>query len=135
MILVLVLLAFLASIAIPRVMNAGVAAEASIHDRLRIHLRYAQAQAMGDGTHWGIRLRSGEYWLFRGANPNTEVRITGEVELRIAAPGITDFDVSFDRWGRPFASATIPQGLPSSAVNIQVGANTISILADTGFIR
>jgi prepilin-type N-terminal cleavage/methylation domain-containing protein len=134
LILVLVLIGVIAAVAVPRIMDPGIAADTSIHDRMRIHLRYAQAQALGEGTAWGIRSRNGEYWLFRVGAVDTPVRIIGEQDLRIAAAQVPDFDVVFDRWGRPFSAAT-PVGNTTSAVSIAVADRTIDILADTGFIR
>ena len=53
----------------------------SATEKLRLQLRYAQAQAMKrSDTVWGIKCNDNVYWLFRDTNPddtNNQFRIPG----------------------------------------------------------
>ena len=53
----------------------------SATEKLRLQLRYAQAQAMKrSDTVWGIKCNDNVYWLFRGTdpdNPTNQVRLPG----------------------------------------------------------
>lgn len=132
LVVVLVVIAVMAAIVLPRIMDPGEAAAVSARDDLVIHLRYAQAQAMGADDVWGIRAQGGEYWLFRAPDANTPIRIIGQNDLRIASARVPDFTVSFDTWGRPYANANGMGAIADVTVNFM--GQPIVLAAETGFI-
>ena len=85
-------------------------------DKIRNHIRYAQAEAMKlaykDYLVWGINLTSSEYWLFRGSNINTKVRLPGveSDDVNLAAVSISvptaPQTVYFDSIGKPYSAYT-----------------------------
>jgi MSHA pilin protein MshC len=100
-------------------------------DRIRNHIRYAQAEAMKHTdkdkdkdnpiTIWGIKFTpepGGEYWFFEGSNPDNaakEAKLpgaeypSGSSRLRAADLKVTwspQVTVFFDRIGRPYSSYT-----------------------------
>lgn len=130
----------------------------SATDKLRLQLRYAQAEAMKqahkDEPVWGIRAGAGKYWLFRDTDPDVEakkVRLPGadyrtptstEVETTDLKVTLSDFTIFFDRIGKPYTAYT------SEAVNTPVagsplavtvtagtGSRTITITPETGLVQ
>jgi prepilin-type N-terminal cleavage/methylation domain-containing protein len=118
-------------------------------DKIRNHLRYAQAQAMKRSDKvWGIQFEVGQYWLFRGSNPNDvneQVRFPGVdyavSSNKVALPSslslstnLTGNVVFFDRIGKPYNPN------PTTELNLQgrvtvAGAPPITITPETGLIR
>jgi hypothetical protein len=114
-------------------------------DKIRNHLRFAQAEAMKrSNTVWGIKSAGNEYWLFRNTNPDNaanEVRLPGVVysgasnRINVADTGFTlsGFTVFFDRIGKPYyPDANTPLG---SQLTISVSGRPITITPETGLIR
>ena len=132
----------------------------SATEKLRLQLRYAQAQSMKrSDTVWGIKCSDNQYWLFRGLNPddaNSQIRIPGadyttnDNKVRPGDQGITvgSFTVFFERRiGKPYR-AYVSYTTPSS--NTEWGQNntptsftltgggetrTIDISPETGLVQ
>ena len=115
-IVVLLLLSILAATLLGRSITTGTIDLNSATDKMRNHMRYAQAEAMKlaytDYPVWGINFTSGGYWLFRGTNINTKVRLPGvdsdDVDLAPAASVSvrTLPAVFFDDIGKPYTAYT-----------------------------
>jgi hypothetical protein len=119
-------------------------------DKIRNHLRFAQAEAMKrSNTVWGIKSSGTEYWLFRNNNPDNpanEVRLPGVVysgasnrisEADIGGVTLSDFTVFFDRIGKPYTAytdETIKTAL-AAPWTITVSGRPITITPETGLIR
>jgi MSHA pilin protein MshC len=132
LIAVLFVIAIITAVALPRVLDPGTAAAVSARDSLIIHLRYAQAQAMGTEGVWGIEAQGGQYWLFQAPNPNTPIRIVGQNDVQVASALVPDFTVSFDTLGRPYANAAAAGNTQDVTVNFP--GQVIVLTAETGFI-
>ena len=122
-------------------------------DKLRNHLRYAQAEAMKrSDTVWGIKFESGQYWLFRGIS-DEKVRLpgvdySGASDNKVSVPPgflltSTKPTVFFDRIGKPYESYT---SYTDETLNTALGAEmqvtvaagesrTIRIVPETGLVR
>lgn len=134
LIAVLFVIAIVTAVSLPRILDPGTAGAVSARDNLIIHLRYAQAQAMGTEGVWGIRAQGGQYWLFQAPNPNTPIRIVGQNDLQIASALVPNFTVSFDTWGRPFPNAAATGNSVNVTVNLLAPGQPIVLTAETGFI-
>jgi prepilin-type N-terminal cleavage/methylation domain-containing protein len=131
----------------------------SATEKLRLQLRYAQAQAMKrSDTVWGIKCNDNVYWLFRGTdpdNPTNQVRLPGAdytgtiTSVRAGDMGVTvqSFTVFFDRIGKPYRAYT---SYTNPAANTEWGQNntptnftltgggetrTIDISPETGLVQ
>jgi prepilin-type N-terminal cleavage/methylation domain-containing protein len=139
-IVVLILMGILAAVAIPRLMD-NTPEDRAAADKLKMHLRFAQLQALNSDMAWGIELHGIGYRLFSYewdsetdtySNKDTH-SFPGEdnvIDLR----GITvnNLPASFDNWGRPY-NAQPPSGT-NSGWTITVGSESITITSETGFI-
>lgn len=75
---------------------------------LKTHIRFAQAQAMGLNTPYGIRCQDGAYWLFTGTATGTSVRLPGqEADTVTLASSVAPaaFTLAFNGRGQAFSSA------------------------------
>lgn len=135
-IVVLVLLGIMAAVALARLTDTG-AEERAAADQLRVHLRQAQGRAVNSDLSWGIHAAGGEYYFFHGGDTANKARLPGEEEDIPFPGGISPaFTISFDGWGRPYNVADPEGSIPvDSPIAITIGANTITITPDTGFIR
>jgi prepilin-type N-terminal cleavage/methylation domain-containing protein len=131
----------------------------SATEKLRLQVRYAQAQAMKrSDTVWGIKSIDNRYWLFTGLDPNDtakQQRIPGgdyvgtanTVNAGNMGVVVSDFTVFFDRIGKPYrayVSYTNPaantewgQGnTPTSFTVTGAGeTRTIDISPETGMVQ
>jgi MSHA pilin protein MshC len=149
-IVVLLLMSILAATLIGRSVTSSALDLNSATDRLRNHIRFAQAEAMKrSDTVWGIRFESGEYWLFRGIS-DEKVGLPG-----VDYPGGSDNKVSlptgisltapppvvfFDRIGKPYTAYTNPTINTALATEMQVivaagESRTIRVEPETGLVR
>jgi len=74
---------------------------------LKTHIRFAQAQAMGLNTPYGIRCQDGAYWLFTGTTVGTPVRLPGQEADTVAlVSSVTPaaFTLAFNGRGQTFSS-------------------------------
>ncbi len=90
----------------------------SATEKLRLQVRYAQAQAMKrSDTVWGIKSNDNEYWLFSGLDPDDAAkqhRIPGadyagtsnKVNGSNLGVFVSGFTVFFDRIGKPYRAYT-----------------------------
>jgi MSHA pilin protein MshC len=94
-------------------------------DQLKTHLRYAQSRAMNSDMGWGVQFVGTAYTLYRldGAGVKTSVAFPGESGTTVSLPVSITGIVQFDSWGRPSGLSTLI-----------LGASTITITPDTGFI-
>ncbi len=133
---VLILIGILAAVAIARVTD-NEADERAAENKLKVHLRHAQARAMNSEIPWGVHSDGGSYFLFYGNDPvNNKARFSGDEDLSVSFPsGVSaSFTVSFDGWGRPYNSENQSSAtLLSTAMTINVGSG-ITITPETGFI-
>jgi type II secretory pathway pseudopilin PulG len=122
-------------------------------DKIRNHLRFAQAEAMKrSDTVWGIKFESGQYWLFRGTAPDNagdQVLLPGADysggSNKVSLPtGLsltaTKSTVFFDRIGKPYeayTNATLNTELAAEMlVTVTAGeSRTIRIEPETGLVR
>ena len=131
LILVLILLAVLAGIALPRILN-NTGEERAAADKLKTHLRFAQMQSLGSSQSWGVQGNGEVYYLFRVDVPQTRVYFPGESHDSVKFP-FGSFQVTFDEWGRPYNSLDT-QG-STATVEIPVGSKIIRIEQETGFVH
>ncbi len=132
---VLILIGILAAVAIARVTD-NEADERAAENKLKVHLRHAQARAMNSEIPWGVHSDGGSYFLFYGNSTDNKARFSGVDDLSVSFPsGISEsFEVSFDGWGRPYDSKDQSSAtLLSMAMTINVGSS-ITITPETGFI-
>jgi len=153
MVVVLLLLSIIAATVLGRSITSSDLDLNSETDKIRNHLRFAQAEAMKrSNTVWGIKSAGNEYWLFRDTNPDNaanEVRLPGVVysgagnRINETDIGVTvsDFTVFFDRIGKPYTaytSETVNTPMASQMqVTVTAGSQnkTIAITPETGLIR
>jgi prepilin-type N-terminal cleavage/methylation domain-containing protein len=120
-IVVLLLLSILAATLLGRSITTGTIDLNSATDKIRNHIRFAQAQAMKrSDTVWGIKGtagQAGEYWLFRGISPDdttNQVKLPGvdyagtSNRISTASMGVTldNFTIFFNRIGKPYTAYT-----------------------------
>ena len=149
MVVVLLLMGIIAATLLSRSISTGDMNLNSETDKIRNHLRYAQAQAMKrSDTVWGIKFEAGQYWLFRDSNPddvNKQARFPGvdyagssnQVTLPSGVSLTTNLTgnvVLFNRLGKPYSPD------PITELNIQrqvavAGGQPITITPETGLIR
>jgi MSHA pilin protein MshC len=152
-IVVLLLLSILAATLLGRSITTGTIDLNSATDKMRNHLRYAQTEAMKlaytDYPVWGVNFISGGYWLFRGTNINTKVRLPGvnSDDVDLATSGIsvstTLPKVFFDSIGKPYSAytdKTINTPLSDSIemkITLTAGGQTreITVTPETGWIK
>jgi MSHA pilin protein MshC len=155
-IVVLLLMSILAATLLGRSITSSTLDLNSATDKIRNHLRYAQAQAIKTANTafpvWGIKSASGQYWLFRGVNPDNsanEVRLPGmdysgtSNRINTANLGVTinSFTVLFDRVGRPYSAYTSNLSNTPLANEQQVSTTAgsesriITITPETGFVQ
>jgi type II secretory pathway pseudopilin PulG len=163
MVVVLLLMGIIAATVLGRAITTSDLDLNSETDKIRNHLRYAQAEAMKrSNTVWGMHFdkTQSEYWLFRGTNPNSvsdQVRLPGVnyagssnkvnlpsgISFSIALAQVTVF---FDRIGKPYTAYTSytdeTQNTPVSTsnpltVSLTTGSQpqSITITPETGLIR
>ncbi len=138
-VVVLVLMGILAAVAIARVTDHG-ADERAAADKLRVHLRFAQMQALNSDRTWGIRATGGSYFLYSDGDSNDADNVhllPGENSNTVIFPhGITQtFFLSFDQWGRPYTDENPETNTPASAIpSITIGTESITITPETGFM-
>ena len=150
MVVVLLLMGIIAATVLGRSIATSDIDLNSETDKIRNHLRFAQAEAMKrSNTVWGIKSDGTEYWLFRGTNPNlpaNEVRLPGAVysgasnRVNEADIGVTlsDFTVFFDRIGKPYSAYTSETTNTPLASQLPIsvsGRPMITITPETGLIR
>jgi prepilin-type N-terminal cleavage/methylation domain-containing protein len=109
---------------------------------LKTHIRFAQAQAMGLNTPYGIRWQDGAYWLFTGADADTPVRLPGQdadtVTLHCALNPAA-FTLAFNGRGQTFTSAALGDANAlgaNRAVTLSLDGQSMSftVTAHTGYI-
>ena len=152
MVVVLLLMAIIAATVLGRAISTSSIDLNSETDKIRNHLRFAQAEAMKrSNTVWGIKSYGNHYWLFRDTNPDNaanEVRLPGvsysagssrisEADIGV---GLSDFTVFFDRVGRPYNAytdeATNTPLAAQKTINVTAGeSRAITIEPETGLVR
>jgi MSHA pilin protein MshC len=149
MVVVLILMTIIAATVLGRSIATTDIDLNSETDKIRNHLRFAQAEAMKrSNTVWGISSSGSEYWLFRRTDPNNaanEVRLPGVAysggsnRISVADLGITlsSFTVFFDRIGKPYTAytdETVNSPLLAT-LPISVSGRSITITPETGLVR
>jgi len=152
MVVVLLLMTIIAATVLGRAVTTSSIDLNSETDRIRNHLRFAQAEAMKrSNTVWGIKSDGSQYWLFRNVNPDdaaNEVRLPGmaysagssrisEADIGV---GLSDFTVFFDRIGKPYTAYTDEAAntplAAQMAITVTSGeSRTITIEPETGLVR
>lgn len=152
-IVVLLLMSILAGTVIGRSVTTSQIDLSSEADKLRNHLRFAQAEAMKrSDSVWGIKFESGQYWLFRGTTPDNasnQIRLPG-VDYPVGSNKVslppafsltaTKPTVFFDRIGKPYEAYTSETINTALAAEMQVAvtageSRTIRIEPETGLVR
>jgi len=150
MVVVLILMTIIAATVLGRSIATSDIDLNSETDKIRNHLRFAQAEAMKrSNTVWGIKSAGNEYWLFRTNAPDTnDVRLPGVAysgasnRINEGDIGVTvsDFTVFFDRIGKPYTAYTdesINTPLASQlTISVTAGeTRSITITPETGLVR
>ena len=150
MIVVLLLMSIIAATVVGRSITTTDLDLNAQTDKLRNHLRYAQSMAMKrTDTEWGIKIEAGQYWLFRGTNPDEtgkQVKLPGvdyaggSAEVTVASglslsTTLGGGFVYFDRLGRPYDSTLALSSPKTITVAASSENRTISIEPETGLIR
>jgi type II secretory pathway pseudopilin PulG len=149
MVVVLLLMTIIAATVLGRSVATNDLDLNSETDKIRNHLRFAQAEAMKrSNTLWGISSAGNQYWLFRNTDPNNaanEVRLPGvtysgaSTRINEADIGVTvsDFTVFFDRIGKPYGPAAATPLVGQLSITVSDGAQTrsITITPETGLVR
>jgi prepilin-type N-terminal cleavage/methylation domain-containing protein len=125
-------------------------------DKIRNHIRYAQAMAMKrSDSVWGITCTAdpNQYWMFQGNDPDNagkQFQLPGEnntvVSLAESNVSVSAFTLFFDRLGRPYSDYTdentntpVTSGLPLvitvSALSGGIADKTLLITPETGFVQ
>lgn len=140
---VLILLAVLAAVLLPKMSNMG-EDQVSVAEVLKVRLRYAQMRSINNVSVHGIRSTGSSYWLFTNGNVNNREMFPGAPSNLISLPsGVTmsAFTVSFDSRGIPYTNAAATAGneltAASAEASITVGgkAGAVRITPNTGYIR
>jgi prepilin-type N-terminal cleavage/methylation domain-containing protein len=148
---VLMVVGILAAVVINRVMSTTTTNRIAQESVLKSHIRYAQATAMKQGTLWGIKCDSADYWLFRTNDPNAVTNqraLPGEANAKVALADkkitVSAFTLFFDANGRPYTAYTdAVTNTPVSTANplsitvnsVPAGtATTFGITPETGFM-
>lgn len=136
---VLIVLGILTAVAVSRFSTIG-ADTVSDFERVKSHLRYAQAKAMASSSvRWGIQFSNSTYSLFGDTNGNGSIDagerfvLPGEETVNaplvsLSATGI----VAFDWWGSPYSDVLC--NTPRAGGSFSLGSKTITITPQTGFI-
>ena len=131
-IMVLLLLGVVTYFAATRLFSDDAPTQAAELELVKNHLRYAQSRAMNSESVWGIKFGSStRYWLFKGTDENTVIRLPG-VE---SADGAMQLDtiqvtppagnkIAFDSFGSPGSATTV----------LSTTAGSITVTKTTGFI-
>jgi len=153
MVVVLILMTIIAATVLGRSISTGDMDLNSETDKIRNHLRFAQAEAMKrSNTVWGIKIdpAQSEYWLFRGPNPDDvgeQIRLPGVsyagASNKVSLPsGIsigTTLDqntVFFDRIGKPYGPTAGNAITVQKNVTVSSGeTRSITITPETGLVR
>ena len=151
MVVVLLLMTIIAATVLGRAITTSDIDLNSETDKIRNHLRFAQAEAMKrSNTVWGIKSAGTQYWLFSGTdpdNPANEIRLPGATyagasnRINESDIGVTlsDFTVFFNRIGRPYTAYTNETvNIPLAAqmqIDVAGGSRSITITPETGLIR
>ena len=111
---------------------------------LKNHIRYAQSRAMNTDTNWGVRFKTDQraYWLFKVPDIEDQIPFPGQTADRVdlGAMGLditgSDFNISFDSWGRPtLTNRTFSGGRLSFNLNRGgIDGDAVTIAENTGFI-
>lgn len=152
-IVVLLLMAILAATVIGRSALPDKLDLNSATEKLRLQLRFTQAQAMKRSDKvWGVKSSGTEYWVFRDTtpdNPSNEFRVPGgdypttANRIREADLGasISDFTLFFDRIGKPYSAYTSPTVNTPLASNLSItlsgsgDTRTITVVPETGLVQ
>ncbi|MFO7687588.1 MAG: type II secretion system protein [Desulfobacterales bacterium] len=156
MIVVLLLMSIIAATVLGRSITSTDLDLSAQTDKLRNHLRYAQSMAMktayNDYPVWGIKSAGGQYWLFRGTNPDNaanEVRLAGmdysgtsnRISTADLSVSLNGFTVFFDRIGRPYSAyssstnKTALSGQMTVTVTSGSQSRAITVEPETGLVR
>jgi prepilin-type N-terminal cleavage/methylation domain-containing protein len=149
-IVVLLLLSIIAATVLGRSITSSTIDLNSATDILRNHLRYAQSQAMKRTDKvWGIKGEAGQYWLFRGTNPEAnQERLPGvnyaNNSTKVILPSGLSLStnlggsfVYFDGVGKPYHQDPTPALQTQKQVTVSTGteSRTITIEPETGLVR
>ena len=149
---VLLIMGIISGVIISRVASLDAMEVAAKVNAFRNHIRYTQIMAMkrNDMT-WGIKSDGTTYWVFKTATPNvaTEPDVVNNMvylpghenkvtnDPAIAMPAMDSFTLYFDKFGIPYGydtgtSAIVPR---TADLTIQIGARTLTVTVETGFVQ
>ncbi|MFH1154008.1 MAG: prepilin-type N-terminal cleavage/methylation domain-containing protein [Pseudomonadota bacterium] len=98
-------------------------------DKLKIHIRYVQAMAIGSSLDCQIEFKDGGYGASKATNPNpTPIRLPGEEETIVTPVSLTletTGILTFNAFGDPGSTDFI----------VQTGWGNFIVLANTGYIQ
>ncbi|NPV04080.1 MAG: prepilin-type N-terminal cleavage/methylation domain-containing protein [Syntrophaceae bacterium] len=131
-IVVLLLLGVVTYFAATRLFSDDAPTRTAELELVKNHLRYAQSRAMNSESSWGIKFGSStRYWLFRGTDENTVIRLPGvessDGVMQLGAIQVTPPSgnkITFDSFGSPGAAT----------ITLSTTAGSITVTKNTGFI-
>lgn len=113
-------------------------------DLLKSRIRYTQARAMGNNESWGIACTGSAYYQFKGSNTGARSAFPGASGDTYNLPdgvGASQFVLSFDAWGTPYANAAQSSPLSSTldiSLTYSSGGTTetasVNVTPVTGFV-
>lgn len=153
-VVVMVLMSIITAVVLGRSITTSEIDVVGQTDKIRNHLRYAQAIAMKrSDTVWGIEFAADKYRFFSGTSPqNNEILLPGgeysggdtfikysDLGVSITVAGLSPSGaVFFDRFGKPYDDYTNNSPLLSAAsITISAGgeSRSIQITPETGLIQ
>ena len=129
LVVVMVILGILAAVAVPVFFDLDTYKDRAAYDEVASALRYAQKLAVASGCEVRVELTAGGYAVQQrvsDCNTGTFATITGHPVTSNSISGISISPASsivFNAMGRS-----------DTATTINVGANVISIIAETGYV-
>ncbi len=129
LVVIMVILGILAAVAVPVFFDLDTYKDRAAYDEVASALRYAQKLAVASGCEVQVELTAGGYALKqRAGDCHTGIftAISGHPVTSGSFSGVTispEPSIIFDAMGRS-----------DTATTINVGANTISIVAETGYV-
>lgn len=150
----LTIISVLALIAVSRITDTKSFDTLATADTIINHIRYVQSMAMKKCSFenskkrgikcLGIKCTGNDYWYFKGTSPDDATMqepFPGEKDAKINISksnlSVDAFTIFFDVYGIPYIAytdTTTNTKLPSD-LKIKVGAQTITITPETGFIQ
>lgn len=136
----IVILGILAATALPKFFDLSVYQQRTFFDDTLAAVRYAQKLAVATGCNVQVAIAANQFELKRpGATDRSQCTSTtaGDFTQTVPRPGSGEAGYQGSQSGIALTSATVyftAKGAASADLDINVGANKLSIVKDTGFV-